>query len=766
VARLCLTVFLCLTLILGQWQTARADDDRVYLDLSVNGVAKLATLAILRGDDVLMPLADLRSIGAPVEANTAQTLYDQAYLSLKSLHDILSFSVDISALMLRIDLAPSTFKKQSIDLSAGSSPTGDPVYNKAALLNYGLHFSENQRVTGSLDGRFNLSPDAVVEQTGGLDVTGVWRRDLTSLTFEVPRKLERLIVGDSTVGGADFSGSAVVGGIDFRRAFDQNPYLVTFPLPATQTTILQPSQALLYLNGALVKTIDLAPGVYDLQDLPLRTGLAQAQLVIKNAFGQQTVYTSSLYSSSTLLKAGLTDFHFGTGFLRVNEADVGDTYGPAVASGVYRIGLTSRLTLGANVEAQANNQVGAGFSLDTIIGKGVLHGGIDRSREAEAGGLGTTVSYTTVLPHDSLSASFRTESPSFTQLGLSSLLDRPIAQTNVNVSHNLSKVSSISASYEDTRNRDSGRFQTSSLQYTETAGNGSLTASIGRVYANGTQGPANQISLFYTRRLNGRDSTLLSLAPGPGNSGSSLQFQHTAQSQLDTQYQVTANAASGVPLSGTLHLGLSQIAVDATGNGAINGLAPSGSLDLSGVIVAANHILVLSQPIHDAFAIVHAPGVINANVTANNVVVGKTDNNGNAVIGTLNSYQANKVGLSTSGLAYNEIVDGNDRSIVPGYHGVGILNYSSRTIHDVTGDIRLPTGPVVYGTVEATGKSGTKISSPTDDVGRFYFSDLVAGTYAATAIDQNGTSCAFRFTVPDFKGVEYQLGHISCAARP
>lgn len=744
---------------------ASAEEDRVYLDLTVNGVAHPATFAVLRDGDVLVPLADVRALGLPATEADAQTLFGVPYVSLHALSRMLTFAVDASALTLSITRNGTTFTPVAIDASAAPPPDAERVAARGIVADYGIHADDSSPVSGSVTARWNAGDRAVVETTEGRGSDGEIHRGMSTLTLDAPAKLRRAVIGDAVLsGGSDFGGAAVAGGISVRRAFDENPYETTFPLPSAQTTVLQPSTADVYVNGSLVKTIDLAPGTYDLQNLPLRTGIAHAEVVVRDAFGQRTILNQTTFASSGLLRKGLTDYAFGAGFARTNVAAPGDAYGTAVAAGSYRLGLTSGLTAGASVEA-ASGQSGASVSLDGVVPFGYAHAAFGASRAGAAGGTAVVAAFTSSGRRASFSAQYRSESPSFTALGLKTTDDRPSAQWTLGLNDLISRYASLSLSVQSARDRDAEPVRSATLQYGLSLGNGSIVAAVTRSLGNATLGASNAISVYYSRRLGTATTQSIAYAPGAGRAGTTVDLQRAATSPLSTQYRISADAGTGMPVSGSVHVGLPAVTIDANASDALRDGTFAGSLDLNGAIVATGGSVLFSQPIDDAYAVLRAPGVAGAPVYANNIVVGRTNRNGDAVIPALGSYQANRIGLSIATLPYDRVVDGADRAIVPSYHGGAIVRYGSRTIHDVTGFLRAADGPIVYGQLDLPNANGITVSSPTDGDGRFYFSGLAPGTYAGVATRADGATCNATVKVPSFTGVELQLGVLACTAK-
>src|SRR6185312_1031602 len=80
-------------------------DVRTFVTLHVNTIDEGETLAILRGDDVLIPLAAFDQAGIKGIRGEQEDLRSQRYVSLKSLAPDVTFKLDVDALSLDVTVA-------------------------------------------------------------------------------------------------------------------------------------------------------------------------------------------------------------------------------------------------------------------------------------------------------------------------------------------------------------------------------------------------------------------------------------------------------------------------------------------------------------------------------------------------------------------------------------------------------------------------------------------------------------------------------------
>ncbi|WP_416374981.1 fimbria/pilus outer membrane usher protein, partial [Sphingomonas sp. Leaf226] len=168
--------------------------------------------------------------------------------------------------------------------------------------------------------------------------------------------------GDLITRSLPWSTSVRLGGLQLTRDFNTRPDLLTMPLPSFAGKAAVPSAVDLFVDGYRQQGADVAPGRFVLQDVPVINGAGEAVIVTTDAVGRQIATTVPFYVSSTLLRAGLTDFAAEAGAIRQGYGIRNFDYGTLAANGSIRRGMTSFLTLEAHAEATARlRQIGGGL---------------------------------------------------------------------------------------------------------------------------------------------------------------------------------------------------------------------------------------------------------------------------------------------------------------------------------------------------------------------------------------------------------------------
>ena len=198
--------------------------------------------------------------------------------------------------------------------------------------------------------------DFLLEVDGGYDSTafgpGFFRRQARAIydDFEADR---RLSAGDLRILNLQLLGTAFVGGIGIekgRRVF--NPFIGIQTLGPQQFLLDERSTVEVYSAGALVDTLVLEPGAYDLASIPTRFGINDANLVIVDPSGQRNPLPFDFFFDPTDLQAGEDEYSATIGF-PADDLNFNPGYSNEVAaSGFYRRGLSNRLILGGGLQVR------------------------------------------------------------------------------------------------------------------------------------------------------------------------------------------------------------------------------------------------------------------------------------------------------------------------------------------------------------------------------------------------------------------------------
>lgn len=210
---------------------------------------------------------------------------------------------------------------------------------------------------GGLDG-FNLAFQ------GGYSEGGKLVRRRTTLFHDDIDHAVRYSLGDvDPQAFGSYTSPASVVGIGVERLYSTiQPYRNLRPAGRGSLIIERPSRVDVLVNGALYRTLDLAPGQYDIRDFPSLNGLNDVQLVVRDDSGRTETTTLSYFSDINLVDADISIFSAALGFRRNRFGDyVSTTYDESpVFSGFYLRGITDRLTLGGSFQIDKDNALVSG----------------------------------------------------------------------------------------------------------------------------------------------------------------------------------------------------------------------------------------------------------------------------------------------------------------------------------------------------------------------------------------------------------------------
>lgn len=179
-----------------------------------------------------------------------------------------------------------------------------------------------------------------------------FRRGDIRISMDDPDKAIRYSAGDVLYLTQGFQGAPRIGGIGVQRLYEElNPLRIIRPQGRTSFTLDRAATVEVIVNGVPFRTVRFDPGTYSINDIPYAEGGNNVELLIRDDSGVERRLEFSGYSSANLLAEGLSEFGIVAGFqsdftargIRYNDDE-------PVASGFYRVGVSSNLTLGANAQ--------------------------------------------------------------------------------------------------------------------------------------------------------------------------------------------------------------------------------------------------------------------------------------------------------------------------------------------------------------------------------------------------------------------------------
>lgn len=743
---------------------ARAEPGTLaVLSLRLNHTSRQEVFPVLREADVLLSLEDLEHAQVNVQqlGGQRETLDGKVYVSLRSLAPEVRYELDERTAQLELTVPPRLLPVTRVDLSTRSRAPVELSREPSAFLNYAAQVRGSQL---TLTGEAAAGVGDVL-----LSSTAYWRssqhvvRGLTQLTIDKPGPMLRTVVGDSQVQGGLLGGGAVLGGLHLSRNFELNPSFVQTPSFHLQGNAATPSSVDVYVNGSRIRQVDLPPGPFDLANLPLTQGMMGTQYVLRDAFGREQQVNMSQYVAAGLLAEGVSAFNVSLGLRREELATKSFHYSAPALLGLYRRGLSPKLTAGMRLEA-SRSLASSGTTLSLGLPLGQLELAAAGSlAEGEPGAAGSAA-YVYFSGRMSLQAFARAMSPRYATLALEPGRDRPLLQTGASWSANLSRRLRVGAEVSSWRFRDAGpsvRTELSSaLRLTDKA---LLSMSVGaNTLASGVAytGLAS-ISLELGPRLSGSVSGQQRI----GGPSAGFSLSRSSDSETGLSYQVRGEAAASPWGTATA----SYRGAYGTGEVGLHWYQgkPEPEAGVSGSLVAVGGQVKLSRPVGQGFALVQVPGLPHARVFLNNHEVARTGEDGTALIPHLLPFYGNRLSLSDQDIPSDFGVPTLEQLVAPYARRGATVRFSARRIRPLRGTLVLDgadAAALAFG--ELTLPIGQEVfRSPIGSHGEFELEGVPMGTHEARVAYAGGT-CLARLTVPNTEALLVELDPVTCHAQP
>ncbi|WP_156680824.1 fimbria/pilus outer membrane usher protein [Sphingomonas profundi] len=525
------------------------------------------------------------------------------------------------------------------------------IVDTGAILNYDLYVQRSGgRTTASLwteqrlFGRLGSLSNTGVVRVGALGRNGYVRFDTRFRQVDEARALA-FTAGDLITQALPWTTAARVGGLQLARNFRVRPDLITVPLPSFAGQATVPSGVDLFVNGyRQQQQVDVAPGRFVLDSVPVVNGAGEARIVTTDAVGRQIATVIPFYVAPELLRPGLTDFSVEAGALRRGYGVRAFDYGRLLASASLRHGATPRLTIEAHGET-AGGMVEGGLGAAWSPGLwGAVHGSLAVSRRQGMTGTQLAVGYAYASRRFSVGVEHIQRSGAFADVASFDLrtwrgrmrIDR------VSGSLVLGGIGSVGLAYIDSRTRDGRRARLASTSLSMPVGR--RLSVFGAVdYDFDARSASAQLRLVLPFGRNGTAGAGLSRQPGGVLRGQ-------------------VNVSRSVPTEGGLGLS-ADAAVDGRGTfaGQASGIwraqshqleagyarAPGGSstwIGASGSVAMLDGGIFLANALPDAFAVV-STGTPKVKVLYENQLIGRTGGSGRLFVPRVTAYHPGRFAI-------------------------------------------------------------------------------------------------------------------------
>lgn len=295
------------------------------------------------------------------------------------------YEIDEGTQAIDITAPPSAFTYTALD-GIGNMRTVATRPDPGLFLNHDfqlLHTGGQELLSGLVEGGFFSRLGVLTTQYAGPDMLHSFtpRRLNTQFFRDFPESMTTLTIGDSFSAYSPWARIVAFAGVRYASKFATQPGFLPTPLPGIAGQASQPSTVDVYVDNVKRLSQPVAAGPFAIQNVPVISGQGEIRMVVTDVLGRQQVITESYIRSAQLLRAGVTDFTYEAGTVRLNYGLRSNQYSSFFADASYRRGLTDFLTLEARIETQIGTEtagLGAIYALRNI---GIFSGGMAASMD-------------------------------------------------------------------------------------------------------------------------------------------------------------------------------------------------------------------------------------------------------------------------------------------------------------------------------------------------------------------------------------------------
>jgi len=743
--------------------------ETLLLDVCVDGACDGIAVVLVRGAQVLVERAALQEAGVQLDPGAATLRIDNRdFIDADAVGNGVRVAIDHAMLRLDIRRPATALPLQRADFHA-PPPQVDGMRDWSAVLDYAANFgsrrdARNLFVDGALSrGPWALRSDAQWRADGGL------RRGLTRLEFDQPRTLRRWTIGDQYALSPDpLGGSALLGGVGVARAFDLDPFLITFPQPYLDGVLQAPGTVEIYANGVLVGRQPLQAGPFSLQGLGLSPGRNDVKLVLRDPFGgTRELSSASYYSASGLLAPGLSEYALRLG--RERPSPFEDRYlDDPVLAGYWRRGLNQALTVGVRAEADRDlRNLGAQAALRLPVGE--LSASLARSDgDASAhGGGAMALDYRYSNRIAGWSLGMRRFDRGYRRLGdgfgddtFDGLLRQPRGDAFAAVGWSPDARLSLQLHWNRNRYFDAGDETRYGLDATLRLGAGTrLFFALAR---NGGDDGRDTIAQLGVSLALGRDNLNLGGRHDGNGWGYGVDANRSRPSDTGFGYSASLDHQDGADFAygrgeyQGRHGRYALTVQDADGHS-------QASVLLSGALVALGGRVFATPPVDNGFALVRVPGLAGVQVRRENLPVGVTDAAGELLVRDLLPYYPNRIGYDDDDVPADWTTGPNALTVAVPRSGGAVVPFQARPLRAITGSLRLPQAGAA--TVRLHGE-GHDYSTRIGSSARYYLEDVAPGAYALEVELDSGAHARCTLQVPVLAPGVTRLDPAECRELP
>ncbi len=577
----------------------------------------------------------------------------------------------------------------------------------------------------------------------------------TSWAIDRPDNATSLRIGDSLSSAGPGVAPVRFAGLHYFRNYAVRPGFVTMPLPAAAGSAAVPSVVDIYVNNILQSRQDVAPGPFELANIPVQSGGGTVRLVVRDLLGREVVSEQSYYSSTQLLRNGLHDFSYEAGLVRRDFGRRSLGYGEFMAATSHRYGISDRLTAEGMLQASRSRQTaGAALSSSAFgLGQVGLSASLSRGEAGTGYRLGAAFERRTTSLSFGLQSEYHSARYGYIGIPEGFRLPRLTAQAFADLPLEGGSIG-FNLLYRSLRDAPSetvaGVF--GSLRLSD--------AAFLQLYARHSirGGGETTFGANMTFALGGRRSTYVTSEYRGGRTSGEISYQDNPPAGLGGGFRATAGfgASRRNEAAYTYNLPMATLGAQVARAGGTTGvrLTAAGAFGLVGEDAFA------SRSLGGSFATVRVDGYPGVRVYADDQLIGVTGRDGSVTVPGLRAFEPNRLRIDEADLPLDTRIDATEQVIRPFARTGSVVRFPVHAERGVLMRVRredgsdLPAGA----TVELEGGESHVVASG----GEVYIPGLT-GSHRLRANWQGG-SCTFSATVPEDDDPQPRLDGLVCAA--
>jgi outer membrane usher protein len=749
------------------------NDETLYLDVQLNGhsIGKIGEFTLRHGTLWARP-EELRDLGFRVPVSRASETGGLVGLS------------DLPGLSWILDAKNQVLQVTAVDgalLPALLQPMGrEPAGSRRAIesgtgvtLNYdtvGTFSGAQKGGSGSFETRA-FSPWGIVSSdwlafagagspTPG--ATSAIRLD-SSYTFADVNSLRRYSLGDFINGGLSWTRPVHLEGIQINSDFSMRPDLVTFPVPTITGSAAVPSTVNVLTDGNLAASSQIAPGPFEVPQLPVVEGAGTISMTVTDAMGQQVTVTQPFYASSTMLAKGLQTFALQAGLVRRYWGTISDDYGKLAGAAVYRRGLSQKFTIESSIEGTPGAFMAGAGGVAQIGNFGVVNFAVAPSFSSGQAGVQFSTGAQRIGRIFSLGASAIMADRNYRDVASENGDGVPRKQLSAFTGLSLKRFGSGGLAYAAVNMDPSPvplQQNANPAQHSQiVSANYSLQIHHVFLYATEFRDLVNKggsgLQIGLTIPFGKRNSVT---ASGGSNGSAQIDVQQPAPIVGEWGYQayISAGDSTHVFAQGQYKspVGLFTAGIDSESG------ATTLRLESQGAFSFVDGELFPSNAIYDSFAVVDTGPMAHVHVLQENRDVGSTNSSGRLLVPDMRAFDLNQISIAPTDIPPDATIDVASRDVRPQDRSGVVLKFPIKFSHGALLRLVDETGAAVPIGSTATLRS-TGVVVPVGYDGDAYVEDLNPHNQLAIEFP-DGRRCAVAFDYAPVTGEIPSIGPLRC----